>query len=353
MLEEQIGSMEQKMESLNVKELDAASSVKKFVYQIDALDDDIISMNFSIQNLRKERWDEEQKTRELKGQINKHKRTLYNLLLTLHKIKKKRDNTNSIYNAIDNAGLKEKQVLQIYAKQSTEVTAELHEIYNEQNRLLRNIRNKQLKLEKLSAEQRHILQDLIDKKAKLEKFLSEVTGEKSRNLKNLGLLKSDKQELDSLLTKLWQSYLYNLSSQDINLGGLKGKKPLRQPVDGRIVKGFGEKEEGIIGSRYNGVVIATHTPSANVLAAHDGSVTFITRIKRFGNVVIIDHGKSDYTVYGMIDEIFTELGMNVRAGDIVGRTSSDLKDSKLYFEMRDKNIPANPVSYINELSWNQ
>jgi septal ring factor EnvC (AmiA/AmiB activator) len=88
--------------------------------------------------------------------------------------------------------------------------------------------------------------------------------------------------------------------------------PYSVPVEGRLVTGVGEISDGGVHAR--GLTFETQA-EAPVIAPAGGRVVYAAPFRRYGNVVIIDHGRGWLTV-------LTDLGsLGVRTGQIVARGS--------------------------------
>jgi len=86
--------------------------------------------------------------------------------------------------------------------------------------------------------------------------------------------------------------------------------PYSLPVEGRVITGVGEISDGGVHAR--GLTFETRA-GAPVIAPAGGRVVYAAPFRRYGNVVIIDHGRGWLTV-------LTDLGsLDVRAGQIVAR----------------------------------
>lgn len=92
--------------------------------------------------------------------------------------------------------------------------------------------------------------------------------------------------------------------------------PYRLPVVGRVVTGLGEVSD--TGVRARGVTIATR-PSAQVVAPTGGRVAFAGPYRGFGNIVIIDHGRSWTTLVTSLAALDVKVGDIVEQGSPIGR----------------------------------
>jgi len=118
---------------------------------------------------------------------------------------------------------------------------------------------------------------------------------------------------------------------------------LSWPVEGQVVSGFGVRE----GMQHNGIGIeaAEGTP---VRCAAEGKVGYVGQIAGYGNVILIEHANRMVTVYAHLKDIRTKRGDQVNRGDVVGTvgTSGRVDTASLYFEVRSKSKPRNPLFFL-------
>jgi septal ring factor EnvC (AmiA/AmiB activator) len=125
---------------------------------------------------------------------------------------------------------------------------------------------------------------------------------------------------------------------------LQGSLPL--PVVGaRIAAGFGRSLDQASGLQVfrKGIDLAVPASSA-VRAVHGGKVAFSGEMPGYGRITIVDHGEHFYTLYGRLGALEHREGDIIRKGEALG--SSDAAGGELYFEIRARNIPVNPVGWI-------
>ncbi len=124
---------------------------------------------------------------------------------------------------------------------------------------------------------------------------------------------------------------------------------LKMPVKGKIVSLFGKFKN----TRYDvlnfrsGIEIQTDRGEP-IQAVSRGKILYAEWFKGYGNMIIIDHGDSYYTVYAHIEEIFKTAGDIIQAGEVmatVGDTGS-ITGPKLYFEVRHHGKPLDPMQWL-------
>ena len=126
---------------------------------------------------------------------------------------------------------------------------------------------------------------------------------------------------------------------------------LIRPVNGKITNLFGPYNN----PKYN---ITNFRSGIDIKADHGepirsvfkGKVIYSSWFKGYGNMIIIDHGNSYYTVYAHMEETFKSKGEEVDAGEViatVGDTGS-MTGAKLYFEVRHHGKPMDPLEWLKK-----
>lgn len=136
-----------------------------------------------------------------------------------------------------------------------------------------------------------------------------------------------------------------LSGPDQSQGGsfsrMQGR--LRKPVGGSVAGRFGQARS--TGGTWRGVFFAT--PPSGVSSVASGTVAYAGTLGGYGNTVVIDHGGGYVSIYTGLNSIGVSGGANVGSGSYIG-TSGTLPagEQGLYFEIRYRNQPMNPLSWI-------
>jgi septal ring factor EnvC (AmiA/AmiB activator) len=133
-----------------------------------------------------------------------------------------------------------------------------------------------------------------------------------------------------------------------NVGGafaaLRGK--LHLPIKGTVAGRFGTpRAEG--GAVWKGVFIRA-AEGIDVRAVAPGTVVFADWLRGFGNLLVIDHGDDFLSVYGNNESLLAAVGAVVKNGDSVATVgnSGGNADSGLYFELRHRGQPFDPLRWV-------
>ena len=169
---------------------------------------------------------------------------------------------------------------------------------------------------------------------KLEKILASVMGE-------------EPVTVVSVVPKTGPEQTTPPEFQGRGLQRLKGK--LLFPVSGSLVQRFGKQRhqefEDILFKK--GLEVSAR-PGAKVKAVAPGRVVFTQELPGYGKVVILDHGKRYYTLYGRIGSSDAEMGQLVGAGEVIAELGEiDSKGRNFYFELRIRGKASNPTPYFS------
>lgn len=126
--------------------------------------------------------------------------------------------------------------------------------------------------------------------------------------------------------------------QQVRAGsGLKGGYSM--PVSGNIVTKFG--------NGWNGIVIQA-TAGTAVKAIAGGRVIMADWLQGYGNMVAIDHGNGDISLYGYNQGISVSKGERVSTGQTIARVGNTGGQSRsaLYFGITRRGNPINPMRLV-------
>jgi septal ring factor EnvC (AmiA/AmiB activator) len=193
-----------------------------------------------------------------------------------------------------------------------------------------------LKRQELETEARKnatMVREIRQNRATYEQTLKELA-ESAEGLQRL---------LDKIIAQEWA-----LPAAWVPLTERRGQ--LAWPIEGRVITAFGfEKNPNFNTVVMNkGVEIAPAPDKSLVLAVHPGKVVYADYFQGYGNLLIVDHGLTYYTLYGHCSEFLAKVGEMVRAGQplaVVGDTGS-LKGECLYFEIRYRTKALDPLQWL-------
>ncbi len=281
----------------------------------------------------------EEEKKKIINRIEGYKKEIEKRIILWHK-------TYLLKSEIPFFNFEENLLFKNYMSSIFEYDKSLIEALKEQNKNLdENIKESERKKNELVIVQRELdnakkEQEFLEERQKA--LLSKTIKEKNIHIKNLKMAEEALKKLEALIKKAEEVPEYEGK-------GLE-KRILPYPVKGQIIGRFGVEEGDVKGSKFTrkGVEIAAYD-GASVKAVDDGKLVYEGWIRGLGNICIISHGKSFYTVYGRLTNVTKKKGDEVKKGEIIGyvtKSASIYDIPTLYFEIREKNKPINPELWL-------
>jgi len=185
--------------------------------------------------------------------------------------------------------------------------------------------------------------ELSEKKKSKETILSSVRREKAAHQRMLSELREASRRLRELIKESSKSDTYSGTGYP----RLKGKLPW--PAEGRLAIPYGSQKDPQFATPVfrNGIHIQTDS-DADAKSVYEGKVIFAEWFKGFGQLVIVNHGSGYHTLYGNLSEIFSRVGDIIKENQVIGKvgTSGILNSPGLYFEIRYKGKPLDPIQWL-------
>jgi len=244
------------------------------------------------------------------------------------------------------------------SKARAELIGALRSSLDELSDLTQAVQAESARLQKLEKEESGQKKALEKQKRARKKVLSKASSDIALQRNQISKLKRDEQRLTALIKKLaaeaekrrQQARLKNQSLPDASANNsafrkLKGK--LRLPVIGELTNRFGRprKDSGL---SWKGLFIAAKEGGV-VKAIAPGQVVYADWLRGFGNLLILDHGSGYMSLYGNNEALFRQVGDQLGAGETIASVgnSGGNPDSGLYFELRHKGKPFDPLPWVN------
>jgi septal ring factor EnvC (AmiA/AmiB activator) len=171
----------------------------------------------------------------------------------------------------------------------------------------------------------------------------------------------DRRDLNAQLTGELQDAQRRLQASIAGLaagrGGASVALPLAPfrgdlpwPVTGDVRSAFGRSRTSRFGTaiQRNGVLIAA-AEGDTVRAVHEGRVAFAAPFTGFGNLVIVEHGDGDYSLYGYLQSLSVQRGDAVERQAAIGVVGLAPSGSPgLHFELRVDAKPVDPLQWMRK-----
>ena len=80
---------------------------------------------------------------------------------------------------------------------------------------------------------------------------------------------------------------------------------------------------------------------------HEGTIAYAEPFTGYGNLVILDHGEGEYTLYGYLASMYVAVGDRIEANEPIGTSGrSPSGNPALYFELRVDGKPVDPLQWL-------
>jgi murein hydrolase activator len=168
--------------------------------------------------------------------------------------------------------------------------------------------------------------------------------------KDQKLLTERRQEIASAqaqIEKMISEIAIGVPMTGAPLSALKGMLPW--PVIGRIVQKFGLFRNRELSTLTDNPGIDLGTAAdAEVTSVAEGKVSSVTWLRGFGNVCIVEHPESYYTVYAKLGQVVVKPKDAVKAGTIIGYPGFDAatEEYRVHFELWSGKEKKNPSEWL-------
>ena len=200
----------------------------------------------------------------------------------------------------------------------------------------------EIKIIKAKSEQTSIV--LENMKTLQQSYINELSDDEKALQEQITAFKQEQAQIEAQIAAA-----NNMLNVDIQYTGGEMLWPVA--VSGTVItSGFGVREHPIQGvvKQHTGLDIGGAPLGAPVVAAADGIVTYAGWLGGYGNCVMINHGDGIVTLYGHGNEVLTEVGKQVKQGDIIMALGSTGNSTgpHCHFEVRVNGNYTNPLNYV-------
>ena len=309
------------------------------------------------------------KVKEINRKISKIKRD----------IKKSRETINKLNREINEiSAVLEKRLIALYKYHRRSglrilLSSKTYSDFLRQDKLLNEIVSEDYGMIKKSLNK---IEDRIKQEGKLKKQKTSLEKKKESYFRNTSKIKSTKKDKLTLLkdtrkkkelqisainelkkyAEKLQDFIDNLPSDQSDFKQLarkfstmKGK--LSFPVKGKIISKFGRTEHPDLSTFTFQKGIEIKAPfGMEIKSIFQGKVIYAGWFKGYGNMIIINHGEHYYSLYAHADKLFKQVEDVVKKNEtvaLVGDTNA-LNGSCLYFEIRHRGKPQNPLGWLKK-----
>jgi len=343
----QIKDLKARLESEARKESSVLSSLTRTNLNKSLVERELAAQNVELERGRTELAAIQRNIRKIRADIDRERQSIEKTLVTLYKYGRV-DLFQFLLQARDiEAYASESKHLAILARSQDDIVAGFLSSLEELRVAETALESKQRDLAAMARAANLKRQELETEARKSAALVREIRKNRETYQRTLAELSESAEELQKLMNKI-VAQEWVLPAAFVPLYERRGKLPW--PLEGRVITPFGfEKHPDFDTVVMNkGVEISPAPGKSLVLAIHGGKVVYADYFQGYGNLLIVDHGMTYYTLYGHCAEFLAAVGDMVRAGQplaVVGDSGS-LKGECLYFEVRYKTKALDPLQWL-------
>jgi septal ring factor EnvC (AmiA/AmiB activator) len=283
----------------------------------------------------------------LEEKLRQEKQSIEKILVTLYKFGKF-SYLDFLLQVEDVSHLiSESKNLSLLAQSQNRIVSDYLATLEELQTSKKSLETKKQEVSQLIQKSKEKRQDYSGQEKKYQSLIQEIDRNKEMHIKTLGELKDRAEQLQNLVKKI-QSEEISLPYALVPLYEKKGA--LSWPLSGRIVTRFGPTRHRVFNTitQNNGIEISPQKNTV-VKAVHIGRVAYADYFEGYGYLVIIDHGLTYFSLYGHLSsEFLVKKGDFIKEGQPIATVGEfgSLKEETLYFEIRYKTDPVNPLQWL-------
>jgi septal ring factor EnvC (AmiA/AmiB activator) len=343
----QIKDLKSRLEAEARKESSILSSLARINLNRSLVARELAAQNVELERGRSELAAIQKNVRSLQAGIDRERESIERTVVTLYKFGRL-DFFQFLLQARDiETYASESKHLTLLAHSQDEVVSGYLASLDELRAAQSALESKQRDLAEMSRAASLKRQELETEARKNTTLVRDIRQNRATYKQTLTELSESAEQLQVLMNKIIAQE-WVLPAAFVPLTERRGK--LSWPLEGRIVTPFGfEKHPDFKTVVMNkGVEISPAKDKSRILAVHAGKVVYADYFQGYGNLLIVDHGMTYYTLYGHCSEFLAAVGDMVRSGQpvaVVGDSGS-LKGECLYFEVRYKTKALDPLQWL-------
>jgi septal ring factor EnvC (AmiA/AmiB activator) len=346
-ISQQIEQLRLKIEEGEKKESTTLSQLERIGFNKGLIKKEISLYAIQLEKANRELSSLNKSIPELEAKLGEEKQSIEKILITTYKFGKfnflqfmlQAENVGTLISENKNLTLLAQyqgKIISSYMENLDQLETAEKELQTKKKEASRLIKNAEKKRKELQAQER-----------KNRTLITEIKKNKKLHLQTLEELKVRAQQLLILIEKLLKEDI-SLPINLIPLYEKKGKLPW--PIEGKVTTEFGLQRHPQFKTTTmnNGIEISPRKNYVIVRAIHPGKVVYSDYFQGYGNLIIVDHGMSYYSLYGHCSDILVKKGDLVKAEHpiaLVGDIGS-LEGDSVYFEIRFKTKPLNPLQWL-------
>jgi murein hydrolase activator len=348
-IQKEIASLRQEANRLSAQEDSVLSRLSQFDVQVQMKTHEIELLSLRQQQTESDIQKLHEQYQSLEKSLDQQKQYLNRRLVEAYKLGEL--NYLKLMLRVNQSAdlLRSYQYITFLAKDDTQKVQSYRELMVDLDRTRMRLEQENRNLTSLKADLQTAQDGLQRSRQEQLRLLNSIRDEKSMHLSALSDLRVAASRLQQFFTDVNPLSIAPAPSENFT-SPAKLKGLLEWPVQGRVTRQFGLYRHPKFGTTTmsNGIEIAA-AEGSEVHAVCDGQVVFAEWFKGYGKSVILSHADGYYTLYAHNSELLVQRGETVQRAQAiakVGSTGTIEGNSNLYFEIRQKDQPVNPLEWL-------
>ncbi|HEX7928905.1 MAG TPA: peptidoglycan DD-metalloendopeptidase family protein [bacterium] len=337
--------MERRLEVFKLSEKETTQEIDQLSDSVKASRNRKSQMERDLVRTQAERAEQDKEMEELTLRIRGSQQRIGKRLRRLYRLAKAEDSAALFQLARFNSFAKDTFVLSRLQAQDAEALKQFETLAGAVKQKQQDVRQTLAHLESLKGELDEERKLLTEREGGLRESLKNLRKNQELYGQYLGELEKSETAVESALVKMeaTPAATQQLSGDP---SALRGKLP--PPTQGTVVAKFGQQDPRYQLKKFQRGIAIRVAEGAPVNAVAGGSVVHAGPFRGFQDLVVLDHGKGLYTVYGHLEGLTVQKGQWANAGAVLGKGTYLPEDEAytVYFEIRVNGKPEDPLEWL-------
>ena len=196
-------------------------------------------------------------------------------------------------------------------------------------------------------------QDLADKERALKADLGNLRSNRKAYRKYLTEIEDVKQGMETAVVSMERRAVESAPSNAPDPLALRGK--LSAPAKGKLMAGFGDQDPRYAMKKFQRGVVVKVEEDTVLHAVAPGRSLHAGPFRGYQQLIVLDHGKGLFSVYGHLEKLEISRGQRVGRGARLGSVAYQPTESAYhyYFEIRHNGKPVDPMKWLEKNPFNR
>ena len=283
----------------------------------------------------------------LRGTIRGGKNRIALRMRRLYRVLKAQQSASLYQMANNRYYSKDSHYLALMQRSDQQALKAYNQLYEErrenQNQLARSLEY----LEQLRVDLEQESDVLAERQGNLRDSMDDITRNRKLYSQYLEEIGKAMEGMQSTISSLEETQRNNaVSLHPTTVAGMRGT--LDAPVKGSLIAAFGQQDPRYNLKKFQRGVVIRVAESAEVRSVAQGTAVHAGPFRGYQSLVVLDHGNGVFTVYGHMEDLRVQRGMQIAPGTVLGRaTYQPLSDAHdVYFELRLNGQPQDPMEWL-------